>query len=354
MLANPTPGLKSRHTICCQREILVFSALRLSKSRNRVASVRSSFPPVGWSIRFRGRYKTIQEKSSEYFACLLKLRFQRTTVVPNVSFNRSTQQAADGPAILGIWRLGKSLCEGIETALSLAQPAEAPDSPRWDYAIKRALPSRIEGRMQIAQFVASASEIVHPNVVPVLDASVTGSTPYLVMPRIEGRSMRAQMTTGSTPLPVALWLVRQIAQALDATHTSGWVHGDVKPDNVIVGIRGHVTLIDFGFAARIHAVPNHVYRGTPDYSAPEALRGQTAMMPAMDIFSLGRVLWQWLTRTEPVSETLIEPIAGLVEQMICSDPTGRPTAGEVARQLLRSEIEMLGRHIGPHQTRRAA
>ena len=49
---------------------------------------------------------------------------------------------------------------------------------------------------------------------------------------------------GYTPLPVALWLVRQIAQGLEALHASGWVHGDVKPENAIVGSRGHVTLVD--------------------------------------------------------------------------------------------------------------
>ena len=196
--------------------------------------------------------------------------------------------------------------------------------------------------------------IVHPNVVPVLDASVSGFTPYLVMPRIEGPTMQQHLATAFPPLPVALWLVRQTAQALDAIHTAGWVHGDVKPDNVIVGPRGHVTLIDFGFASRVHSVPSHVYRGTPDYSAPETLAGQSAMMPAMDIFSLGRLLWQWLARTEPTRESLIEPAAGLVEQMVSIDPTTRPKAGEVANQLLRLEIETLGCHIVPTQMRRAA
>ena len=274
--------------------------------------------------------------------------------MPQVSSNRSTGKQADGPTILGIWRLGRPIHQSKQTALSLSQPADAAGSPRWDYAIKRALPNQSEGQRQISQFVASASAIVHPNVVPVLDASVSGSTPYLVMPRIEGPTMQQHLATAFPPLPVALWLVRQTAQALDAIHTAGWVHGDVKPDNVIVGPRGHVTLIDFGFASRVHSVPSHVYRGTPDYSAPETLAGQSAMMPAMDIFSLGRLLWQWLARTEPTREALIEPAAGLVEQMVSIDPTARPKASEVANQLLRLEIETLGCHIVPTQMRRAA
>lgn len=274
--------------------------------------------------------------------------------MPKVSSRQSTQNQSTVPSILGIWRLGRTVHQGKHAAVSFAQPADAIGSPRWDYAVKHALPNQIEGQRQINRFAAAATSVVHPNVLPVLDASTTGPTPYLVMPRIEGQPLTHQLASVSTPLPVALWLVRQLAQALDAIHAAGWVHGDIKPDNVIVGTGGHVTLIDFGFAARVHSVPNHVYRGTPDYSSPETLSGQTAMIPAMDIFSLGRLLWQWLTRIEPVSESLMEPVATLIEQMVSNYPSERPAASEVAKQLLRLEIENLGCHIVPSETRRAA
>jgi serine/threonine protein kinase len=259
---------------------------------------------------------------------------------------------------LGIWRIGEKLHESVTAELSLAQPADAQGSPRWDYVIKRAVggPNEIEGRRQIVQFVSAALGIVHPNLVVVLDASTEATSPYLVMPRLEGQTMQRHLASETfTPLPVALWLVRQVAQALDALHTAGWVHGDVKPENVIVGPRGHVTLVDLGFATRIHTVADHQYRGTPAYSAPEALSATFAAMPAMDIFSLGRVLWQWMTRTEQVSPALLEPVADLVETMVSDQAAKRPTASALVTQLLRLEIETLGRHIGPeHRQRRAA
>ena len=152
------------------------------------------------------------------------------------------------------------------------------------------------------------------------------------------------------PLPVALWLVRQIAQALDALHQGGWIHGDVKPENVMVGASGHVTLVDLGFATRVHTVAKHHYRGTPAYSAPEALSGEMAAIPAMDVFSLGRMLWQWMTRTLPVTQTMLEPVAELVEKMVSPDPDQRPSADAISKHLLRLEIETLGRHIGPTRT----
>ena len=92
----------------------------------------------------------------------------------------------------------------------------------------------------------------------------------------------------------------------------------------------------------------------PPYSAPEALNGEMAAIPAMDIFSLGRMLWQWITQTHQVSPKLLEPVADLVKSMVANDPSERPAAANVVKQLLRLEIETLGRHIGPSQSYRAA
>lgn len=264
--------------------------------------------------------------------------------------SRSPFPGTEAPTIMGIWRLGETLHESATSTLSLAQPADAAGSPRWDYAIKRANGGQtdLEGRHQILRFIAAAADIVHPNLVPVLDASTTASAPYLVMPRLEGLSMAVHLQSKSLkPLPVALWLVRQMAQGLEALHRGGWIHGDIKPENAIVGTSGHVTLVDFGFATRLHTLAKHQYRGTPAYSAPETLSGEMAAIAPMDIFSLGRLLWQWMTQTIPVNQSLLEPVAELVEEMVAADPNLRPTASNVAKRLLRLEIETLGRHIGP-------
>ncbi len=212
----------------------------------------------------------------------------------------ASRPASTKPSIHGIWRLGEQIHVSKSTELALAQPADAA-SPRWDYVIKRACGDDTESRQQIARFSAAAADAVHPNLVAVLDASTSSPSPYVVMPRLDGHSMQWHLDQSQAkPLPVALWLVRQVAQALGTLHAAGWVHGDVKPANVMVGSRGHVTLVDLGFATRIHTVAARHFRGTPDYCAPETLVENLAAMPPMDIFSLGRILWQWITRTEPV------------------------------------------------------
>lgn len=270
---------------------------------------------------------------------------------------RSTSAAQN--SVVGIWRLGEAIHQSHWATLHVAQPADAVDSPRWDYVIKMANDASVESVRQIQAFEAAAASVSHPNLAVVLDSSSSSQMPYLVMPRLDGQTMDRQMTNSEAKkLPLALWLVRQTAQALSALHQSGWVHGDVKPDNIIVGSRGHVTLVDLGFATRTHAVHKRVFRGTPDYAAPESLTGDHAAFPSMDVFSLGRVLWQWLTHIEPVPSMVLEPVAELVETMIADQPADRPDATSVVKQLLRLEIETLGRHIDisqtDHQSRRAA
>jgi serine/threonine protein kinase len=241
--------------------------------------------------------------------------------------------------------------------LSLAQPADAQGSPRWDYVIKRAIDvhANPESFRQIAHFTNAAASISHPNLIPVLDASASGASPYVVMPRIEGATMQAHLEMAQTkPLPVALWLVRQMAQALAAIHAAGWIHGDVKPDNVIVGPGGHVTMIDLGFATQIHTANESQFRGTPDYAAPEALHGNMAALPAADMFALGRVLWRWLTHVDTAYDAALGPVAELIEHLVAEDPQQRPDAQAVTRQLLRLEIDTLGRHLDPAIPRRMA
>jgi serine/threonine protein kinase len=260
-------------------------------------------------------------------------------------------------SILGIWRLGEKLATGSGTVLYTAQPADSQGNPRYDYVLKTVDLSGDNAAMthaasrQITQS-AQAAGVRHPNLIAIFDTSISNHAPYLVMPRLEAQPLDVKIESiQHFVVPVALWWVRQAAQALEKLHAGGWVHADVKPSNILIDDRGHVTLVDLGFAARVHTPLHRVFRGTPAYSSPELINGSTAALPAMDTFALGRVLWESLAATAPMHSSAIEPVAELIEQMLTPDPLNRPEIKRVVQRLLSLEIDTLGGHIGPSQSK---
>jgi serine/threonine protein kinase len=257
--------------------------------------------------------------------------------------------------LLGIWRLGQPIAAGPHSLLSAAQPADSAGNTRWDYAVRSIPPTadRGEAIAQMQRFAAAAATVRHPHLVAVLDSSLDGAEPFLVMPRLDNRSLADVLAAGAIqPLPVVLWLVRQAAEAASSLHQNGFVHGDIKPENVLLSPRGHATLIDLGFARRIGEPGDGVFRGSAGYTAPEMIDGKTPASPAADCFSLARLLWQMLSLTDRTATTSagIDAVADLIAELVDADPKRRPTAESMASRLIRLEIETLGCHIRPGRT----
>jgi serine/threonine protein kinase len=148
-----------------------------------------------------------------------------------------------------------------------------------------------------------------------------------------------------------LWWARQAAQGTAAIHAEGWVHRDLKPANLLVSPQGHVTILDFGFATQANNVADPVFRGTPQFAAPEVLRGDSPANPAADVYALGCLLQRMLAASQREAP-LPEAVEALLAETLAERPQQRPAAASLVDRLLRLEIETLGRHIRPH--RRAA
>jgi serine/threonine protein kinase len=208
--------------------------------------------------------------------------------------------------------------------------------------------------------------ISHPHLVPILAAPVIESPRLVVMPWLDGASLAARLAEGQQfGVPESLWIIRQTAEALDALHAAGWIHGDITPGNIHISPTGHVTLIDLNFARRAEECGSAVDRpimGTCSYLAPEYFTSSLRADIRSDIFSLGAVLYEMISGHRAfVAETLIQmsllhrqsspmhlfrlvphvsrDVAQLVRQMLAKDPLRRPqTPRELIDRLVALEI----------------
>lgn len=146
-----------------------------------------------------------------------------------------------------------------------------------------------------------AAKLHHRSVVSIYDVAVHDGIHYCAMEFVSGGSI---MRRGSPPLSLkaALRAVREIAGALNYAHEKGFIHRDVKPDNILLREDGSAVLSDFGIArafdSATHMTKTGSVVGTPHYMSPEQLRGR-AIDGRADLYSLGVVFYQLLTGNVP-------------------------------------------------------
>ena len=150
-----------------------------------------------------------------------------------------------------------------------------------------------------AKLVASLD---HPNVLPVYDYGDELGVPWLVMPFLDGGTLRDRMAEGPVPFARAVSWVRQLGDALDAAHAAGILHRDVKPANVLVRRDGRLALADFGIAKMLEVTTGltatGMVVGTPVYMAPEQAQGKPAT-PASDRYALAVLAYELLSGRPP-------------------------------------------------------
>ncbi len=150
----------------------------------------------------------------------------------------------------------------------------------------------------------AAASLSHPHVVTLFDVVPEGA--YLVMEHVDGPSLRDVLRLRGRLRPQeALALVGPVAAGLSAAHAASLVHRDVKPENVLLGSNGRVKIADFGLAREAASASTtfgpDVFAGSPQYTAPEAVRGE-ALDARSDVYALGVVLYECLTGHAPFRE----------------------------------------------------
>ncbi|MGW7329041.1 Stk1 family PASTA domain-containing Ser/Thr kinase [Streptomyces sp. NPDC054840] len=171
-------------------------------------------------------------------------------------------------------------------ALKVMHPALAADAAFVDRFIREA---------------KSVARLAHPNVVAVFDQGTDGPYVYLAMEYVSGCTLRDVLRERGALQPrAALDILEPVLAALGAAHRAGFVHRDMKPENVLIGDDGRVKVADFGLVRSVDSVTSTTgsVLGTVSYLAPEQIENGTADT-RVDVYACGVVLYEMLCGSKP-------------------------------------------------------
>jgi serine/threonine-protein kinase len=144
----------------------------------------------------------------------------------------------------------------------------------------------------------AAARLIHPNIAQVYSYGIADGMPYIAMELVAGGSLDQLMKLqpGKIDIPRVMKICEQVAQALRCSADQGLVHGDIKPENVLLDANGNAKIVDFGLAA-MQKNTDEIW-GTPYYIAPEKVKKEPVDYRA-DMYSLGGTLYHALTGVAP-------------------------------------------------------
>lgn len=191
-----------------------------------------------------------------------------------------------------------------------------------------ALSVQPEAKRRLLLEAKSAANLDHPNVGVIHGIEEADGRLFIVMALYEGQTLQERLARGSAgPLEAADWCL-QAARGLAAAHRAGLVHRDIKPANLFLTRDGLVKILDFGLVklddTQGLTMPGTIV-GTPEYMAPEQIRGQGADARA-DVWALGVVLYEALTGTSPfradggIATTILRVMTTVPEPLDVSAP----------------------------------
>jgi serine/threonine-protein kinase len=234
----------------------------------------------------------------------------------------STIPAPLAAALADRYRLERELGQGGMATVYLAEDLKHDRK----VAIKVLRPelAATMGPERFAREIAVAARLQHPHILGLLDSGETDGFFYYVMPFVEGETLRDRLArTGELPVPEAVRLLTEIADALAVAHKAGVVHRDIKPENILLSGR-HAMVMDFGIAKAVTEASGReklttagVALGTPAYMAPEQAAAEPTLDHRVDIYAIGVMGYELLTGQTPF-------IGGTAQQILAAQVTRTP------------------------------
>jgi len=209
-----------------------------------------------------------------------------------------------GSALADRYRLERELGAGGMATVYLAEDLKH----RRKVAVKVLRPDLAAtlGPERFLREITIAANLQHPHILPLHDSGEADGFLYYVMPFVDGISLREKLTRdGELPIPDAVRILRDLADAMAHAHSQGVVHRDIKPENIMLSGR-HALVTDFGVAKAVsEATGRHslttagVALGTPAYMAPEQAAADPHVDHRADLYAFGVVAYELLTGQPP-------------------------------------------------------
>ncbi|HEX5635269.1 MAG TPA: protein kinase, partial [Gemmatimonadales bacterium] len=162
--------------------------------------------------------------------------------------------------------------------------------------------------------IRTTANLQHPHILPLFDSGEFDGMLYYVMPFVEGESLRDRLAREKQlPIPEAVRIAREVADALDYAHRRGIVHRDIKPENILLH-DGRALVADFGIAlAATRAGESRMTQtgmslGTPSYMSPEQAMGEREIGPRSDLYALGAMTYEMLVGDPPFTGSTAQAI----------------------------------------------
>ena len=166
--------------------------------------------------------------------------------------------------------------------------------------------------------IRTTARLQHPHILPLLDSGEADTLLYYVMPLVRGETLRARLERErQLPIPDALLIAREVADALQHAHAQGIVHRDIKPENILLQ-DGHALVADFGIALAVQSAggarmtQTGLSLGTPQYMSPEQAMGERTIDARSDVYALGAVTYEMLVGEPPFTGHSVQAIVARV------------------------------------------
>lgn len=235
-------------------------------------------------------------------------------------------------------------------------------------ALKIVFPYLCKGRAGVERFrreVSAAAQIDHPGIVQIFDAGQDDDGGFfMAMELLRGESLGDRLRRDWPGMATAVGIVEQMLEPLAKAHAKGFIHRDLKPDNIFLSVddegRQRVKLLDFGLAREVDkggTTRTGITFGTPEYMSPEQAMSARKVRSPGDVWAVGAMLYELLSGEHPftgetpnaimanaIKEPLVplrekaphvpEELANVVERTLEKEPADRPqTAGEMLEAL---------------------